>query len=94
MPQTDNNNAKDNSRVPGLNNLGLEFYQKGEFDKAEACYQAALEDDPDEALVWNNLGVLRFNEERYAEAKTCFEKALSLKPGFEEAQINLRDTLE
>lgn len=58
----------------------LDHHHKGEFDDAEALYQAILEAKPEHPDVNYNLGVLRVQTARPADALPHFELALGLAP--------------
>ncbi|AJZ59790.1 tetratricopeptide repeat family protein [Paraburkholderia fungorum] len=58
----------------------LEHHHKGEFDEAEALYQAILEAKPTHPDVNYNLGVLRVQTSRPTEALQHFELVLGIAP--------------
>lgn len=62
------------------NSLGLAYYAKGEFEKAEANYQRALKLDPTGTYFHSNLAFVRFDQKRYAEALQLMEQELELNP--------------
>jgi tetratricopeptide (TPR) repeat protein len=70
---------------------GLIHFEAGRAERAEACYLAALETEPDHRDAWNDLGALRFVAGRYAEARDCFERALKADAGLADAWFNLAD---
>lgn len=70
---------------------GLIHFEAGRPERAEACFRAALEAEPEHRDAWNDLGVLHFVSGRYAEARDCFERALKADSGLAEAWFNLAD---
>ena len=62
-----------------LNNEGVSFFLKGDFNKAEEIYWKALEVDPNYAATLNNLGMLSLQKKEYKEAEKLFRKALNIK---------------
>ena len=79
--------APDSFRVH--NDLGIEYYELGEKEKAARSYERAIELDPKPARAHNNLGVVYKNLGRLDEALAAFEKAVALDPGLAEAYNNL-----
>jgi tetratricopeptide (TPR) repeat protein len=71
------------------NNLGLEFTNFGEFDKAKAEYLRALRADPSLKPAYNNLGSMYFQEKDYLSAQKYFEKLITLDPADSQAKFNL-----
>lgn len=49
----------DPSYAPSYNNLAIAYEQQGEFDKARAAYEKALELDPDNSYVKQNYELFR-----------------------------------
>lgn len=66
--------------MSAYNERGLLLFQQGKFDKAEAEYRLALQEQPDdpEALAW--LALSLSNQEKYAKALDCAREALSAAP--------------
>jgi tetratricopeptide (TPR) repeat protein len=50
------------------------------YDKALACYDRALELNPDDAYAWYSKGITLSNMKRYREANQSFDRAFQLKP--------------
>lgn len=48
---------------------------------AEAAFQAALEEDPDDAEAKAGLGILRLRQQRFNEARTLLQEAMAEAPG-------------
>ena len=79
--------APDSFRVH--NDLGIEYYEMGEKEKAARAYERAIELDPKPARAHNNLGVVYKNLGKIDKALGSFEKAVALDPGLAEAYNNL-----
>jgi len=59
-------------------NLGVAWYEKGEYGKAIECYKRAVRLDPDFAEAHNNLGVAYAKKGNYDQALECYNKAASI----------------
>lgn len=59
-------------------NLGLEYYDIKDYNKAEYCYNLALALNSLEPKLHNNLGVLYMDQGKYNLAKKEFEKELEI----------------
>ena len=67
---------------------------RGESAEALACYQRALQLNPDFAEAHNNLGTALQDQGKIAEALACYRRALQLKPDYAEAHNNLGNALQ
>ncbi|MBF0386972.1 MAG: tetratricopeptide repeat protein [Candidatus Omnitrophica bacterium] len=65
-----------------VNNLGMEYAQKGRNPEAEATYRKAIVLDPTNAVAYHNLGNLCRDTGRKAEAAQFFEKAITAQSNF------------
>jgi len=60
--------------------LGDIYFQQGKLDKAEACYRAALERDPQDIDTRAHLGQCLLRAKRPAEARPLLEGVMNEKP--------------
>ena len=63
--------------------LGDIYFQQGKLDKAEACYRAALERDPQDIDTRAHLGQCLLRQKRAAEARPLLEGVIAQKPEHE-----------
>jgi tetratricopeptide (TPR) repeat protein len=71
------------------NNLGTEFFRKGQTDKAMIHFQKALEIKPDYVEALNNLGNVFLRQGLLDEAIVQYNKALEIAPDYASAHTNL-----
>jgi tetratricopeptide (TPR) repeat protein len=69
-----------NDRPSVHNNLGLSYFEKGEFEEALLHYGKAINHDSSSAVHYNNRGLANYHINRLAEAKEDFDKAIELDP--------------
>lgn len=62
------------------NNLGVQFFSRGDFDGAMAQYQLAEAIKPDYPDLLNNIGTLLGREGRHAEAVSYLRRAVVISP--------------
>jgi type IV pilus biogenesis/stability protein PilW len=72
-----------------LSNLGLAYYHKGAFRRAEAYYSKALEIDPDFVLALHGLGKTYLALNDNIAAISSFEKAIQKAPKFTELYLDI-----
>lgn len=60
--------------------LGDIYFQQGKLAKAESCYQAALERDPDDLDTLAHYGQCLLRQNRTTEALPCLEKPCAQDP--------------
>ncbi|MBI4972223.1 MAG: tetratricopeptide repeat protein [Candidatus Omnitrophica bacterium] len=69
-------------------NKGVSLSRLGRHQEAIACYDMAIEIDPEYVEAWHNKGSAWGKLGRYQEAITCFDKALEIDPEYVEAWHN------
>ncbi len=70
-------------------NLGLVYYQAGDFEKSVAATQKAIDLDPNQAVAYNNIAAAYGAMEKWDVEIAACEKALQLDPNFQLAKNNL-----
>jgi tetratricopeptide (TPR) repeat protein len=75
--------------------LGDIYFQRGKLDKAEACYRAALERDPQDLDTRAHLGQCLLRARRPAEARPLLEGVVAENPkhDYSHTQMALAETL-
>jgi len=68
-------------------------YAINRVDLAQAYWQRAVAEHPQDAGVHNNLGSLYEQLKRHPEAEAMYRRSLELNPGFAEAHYNLGNVL-
>jgi tetratricopeptide (TPR) repeat protein len=68
---------------------GISNAKLGNFVEAVDCFEAALESEPENAVIWNDLGFVHRKLGNYRQAVDCFTKAIELRPDYPTAQENL-----
>jgi tetratricopeptide (TPR) repeat protein len=63
--------------------LGDIYFQQGKLEKAEACYRAAMERDPQDIDTRAHFGQCLLREKRAAEARTLLEGVIAENPNHE-----------
>lgn len=71
------------------NNLGLLAAREGDTTGAIACFQQALQLDPDYFIALQNLGNAYRQQKRWEDARKTLERALAINPGDPEANYSL-----
>jgi protein O-GlcNAc transferase len=69
--------------------MGTAFQEQGELDEAIACYEKALQLEPEYAQAYNNMGTALEDQGRSDEAISCYQQALEIKPDYGAAHFNL-----
>ncbi|MBU1648813.1 MAG: tetratricopeptide repeat protein [Proteobacteria bacterium] len=75
------------------NNLGYEFVQIFEFDKAKKEFELALQINPNFEIAHLNLGRSLIEEGNIAEGIEHYRSAIKIKPDYADAHNNLGNTL-
>ncbi len=65
-----------------VNNLGMEYADKGILDKAEATYLKAIAMDPSNPVAYHNIGGIYRDTGRKDLALASFQKTITLNPDF------------
>ncbi len=73
-------------------NLANQFYQNGDFIKAEEAYLKLLKIDPKQPAAYYRLGNIAYRNQQFKRASFYFNKSLELMPRNEKAQYNLAVT--
>jgi predicted O-linked N-acetylglucosamine transferase (SPINDLY family) len=71
------------------NRLGIDFKDQGKIDDAIACFNQAIEHDPEYAVAYNNLGNAYKFKGDLNNAVFYYQKALQACPQYAEAYYNL-----
>ena len=74
--------------VANLNNIGLVYAEKGDYDTAIRDFNKAIELDPKLAQAFYNRGLAYVNKKDYALAIRDFTRAIELDPSFAMAFCN------
>ncbi|OJF76502.1 MAG: hypothetical protein BKP49_06625 [Treponema sp. CETP13] len=82
-------NPKDSDVIEALS---LIYYNLDDIDSAFMYCATGIEENPQNARMWNNMGVFFFSKGDYKEASEVLETAVSLNPHYYDALYNLRDT--
>ena len=69
-------------------NRGLDYFYKGEYEKAKEEFEKTIELKPDHVDAWMNRGVVLKNLGQPEEALKFHDKAIELKPDYAEAWSN------
>lgn len=68
-----------NDRPSVHNNLGLSFFEKGDFEEALNHYAKAIQFEQS-AVHYNNRGLANYHINRLEEARSDFDQAIDLDP--------------
>lgn len=75
--------------VRGLYSMGMDAYEKKEYDEALEYFTRFVEKVDSFADVWNIMGQIYHERAEFRKAIECFEKALAINPRYVEVQFNL-----
>ena len=75
-------------------NLGINYQNLNELDKAFKYYSLAININPNYPEAFNNLGIISINQNNFEEAYLNYKQAIKLKPNFYEAFYNLGNCLK
>jgi tetratricopeptide (TPR) repeat protein len=80
---------RQNPRSDGAyDNRGVEYTHKGEYDRAIADFDKALELNPSGVMAYDNRGAAYYSKGEYDRAIADFDKALGLDPKYAKAYNN------
>jgi cytochrome c-type biogenesis protein CcmH/NrfG len=68
--------------------LGNEYFDSNQYEKAIQAYQKALELNPADANVWTDLGIMYRRNGNPQKAIECFDKAIAADPKHEPSRLN------
>ncbi|MBF0380061.1 MAG: tetratricopeptide repeat protein [Magnetococcales bacterium] len=80
-------------RADDILQKGIALHQSGQVDRAIACYQQAIKNQPDNSSALCNLGSALKHQGKIKEAIIAYEKAITIKPDLIEAHNNLGNTM-
>ena len=80
--------AKNPSNLDIWIQLGNEYFDSNQYEKAIHAYQKALELNPADANVWTDLGIMYRRSGNPQKAIECFDKAIAADPKHEPARLN------
>lgn len=69
----------------------MSLFKEGKYKECVDKFSLVLENEPDNADVYNNMGVAYSCLSDFEHAETCFVKAIELAPDLAQAYINLSD---
>jgi len=69
--------------------VGMQYYEKRDFRRAEAAFRKSIQYEPDRPLAYNNLGSALNAQARWGEAIVVLEHALSLDSNLAVTRNNL-----
>jgi tetratricopeptide (TPR) repeat protein len=69
--------------------LGRGYFEKKQFQEAEAYLTQVVEQNQSFADVYNMLGVIYHDQGQFARAQRAFEAALRINPAYTDAALNL-----
>ncbi len=68
--------------------LGNEYFDSSQYEKAIRAYQKSLELDPNSANVWTDLGIMYRRSGKPKEAIQAFDKAIEVDRKHEASRLN------
>jgi len=75
-------------KTKSLKEIGISFGEAGEYEKAIACFDKAIELNPEDAKAYNNRGLAYANLKQYERAIEDYNKAIKLNPDLTMAYVN------
>ena len=80
--------AKNPQNTKAWIELGNEYFDSSQHEKAIWAYRKAVELDPNNANVWTDLGVMYRRSGKPQEAIQAFDKAVEVDPKHEPSRLN------
>jgi tetratricopeptide (TPR) repeat protein len=80
---------KSPAKAVGYQYLGIALFERGEIERAFACFDRSLAIDPDFAEAYSNRGTLNAQIGRYDRAIDDFARAVDISPSLVDAWSNL-----
>lgn len=74
-------------------NLGVAYYEVGDYRAAARSYERALAHDPRFAEAWSNLGNALRAQHKLEEALVAYDRALAIRRDYADAHANKASTL-
>jgi cytochrome c-type biogenesis protein CcmH/NrfG len=84
----ENETAKNPLNVEVWIQLGNEYFDSSQYEKAIQAYQKALELNPADANVWTDLGIMYRRSGNPQKAIESFDKAIAADPKHESSRLN------
>lgn len=75
------------SQTYDLNIKGIGLIQTGQIDEAVACFDEAIQINPNEYQAWYNKGTTLELTEKYADAIKCFDEVIRIVPEYSRAWV-------
>jgi cytochrome c-type biogenesis protein CcmH/NrfG len=84
----ENETARNPLNVEAWIQLGNQYFDSDQQEKAIQAYQKVLELDPGNANVWTDMGVMYRRSGNPQKAIECFDKAIAADPKHEPSRLN------
>ena len=68
------------------NQRGIALTDAGKYEEAKACFEALIDQYPEDRAAYFNLGMVCLKEGKDANALECFQQLLTMEPKDEEAK--------
>jgi cytochrome c-type biogenesis protein CcmH/NrfG len=88
MKALEDETAKNPQNTQAWVQLGNEYFDSGQNEKAILAYQKSLELDPNNANVWTDIAIMYRRSGRPQEAIKAFDKAIEADPKHEPSRLN------
>ncbi len=71
---------KSSSRSLDTYSLGLEYYNKKDYDRALDAFQSEINSNRRNGSAWGYLGLCHYYKNNYQESIRCYNKSIAIKP--------------